>query len=139
MHEHTIHIRGINDELSTQHVTFSLKAWDEKPYNELPGELKMTRSSVAYTYQGDIEGESTLDYLMVYRPDESGSFVGLERVIGRVGWAIGQFCVTTHGHVQQDRREQHVFCSAALGHGRVDQSARHRERSICPDTPNATR
>ena len=41
---------------SQPNVTFSLKAWDEKPYNELPGELKMTRSSVAYTYQGDIEG-----------------------------------------------------------------------------------
>ena len=56
-------------------VTFSLKAWDEKPYNEVPGELKMTRSSIAYVYHGDIEGESTLDYLMVYREDGSGSFV----------------------------------------------------------------
>jgi|WetSurMetagenome_2_1015567.scaffolds.fasta_scaffold677644_1 hypothetical protein len=49
-------------------VSFAMKTWDEKPDNELPGELKMTRASVAYTYQGDIEGESTLDYLMVYRP-----------------------------------------------------------------------
>jgi hypothetical protein len=78
-------------------VFFSLKTWDEKPYNELPGELKMTRSSVAYTYQGDIEGESTLDYLMVYRPDESGSFVGLERIIGRVAGRAGSFVVQHTG------------------------------------------
>jgi len=76
---------------SQPNVTFSLKAWDEKPYNPVPGELKMTRSSVAYTYQGDIEGESTLDYLMVYREDDSGNFVGLERVVGRVGGRSGSF------------------------------------------------
>ena len=78
-------------------VTFSLKSWDEKPYNELPGELKMTRSSVAYTYQGDIEGESTLDYLMVYREDGSGSFVGLERVIGSVAGRAGSFVLQHTG------------------------------------------
>lgn len=82
---------------SQPNVTFSLKAWDEKPYNELPGELKMTRSSVAYTYQGDIEGDSTLDYLMVYRPDESGSFVGLERIIGRVAGRAGSFVIQHTG------------------------------------------
>lgn len=78
-------------------VTFSLKAWDEKPYNEVPGELKMTRSSVAYAYQGDIEGESTLDYLMVYREDGSGSFVGLERVIGRLAGRAGSFVLQHTG------------------------------------------
>jgi hypothetical protein len=82
---------------SQPNVTFALKAWDEKPYNELPGELKMTRSSVVYTYQGDIEGESTLDYLMVYRPDESGSFVGLERIIGRVAGRTGSFVLQHTG------------------------------------------
>jgi hypothetical protein len=83
--------------ISQPNVTFSLKAWDEKPYNELPGELKMTRSSVAYIYHGDIEGESTLDYLMVYRADESGSFVGLERIIGRVGGRAGSFVIQHTG------------------------------------------
>lgn len=78
-------------------VTFSLKTWNEKPYNELPGELKMTLTNVAYTYQGDIEGESTLDYLMVYREDGSGSFVGLERVIGRVAGRAGSFVLQHTG------------------------------------------
>lgn len=82
---------------SSPNVSFALKSWDEKPYNEMPGELKMTRSSVAYTYQGDIEGESTLDYLMVYREDGSGSFVGLERIIGRVGGRTGSFVLQHTG------------------------------------------
>lgn len=82
---------------SQPNVFFALKTWDEKPYNEVPGELKMTHTRVAYTYQGDIEGESTLDYLMVYRPDESGSFVGLERIIGRVAGRAGSFVIQHTG------------------------------------------
>jgi len=78
-------------------VYFGMKTWEEKPYNELLGELKMTLTHVAYTYQGDIEGESTLDYLMVYREDSSGSFVGLERVIGRVGGRAGSFVLQHTG------------------------------------------
>lgn len=104
---------------SQPNVTFSLKAWDEKPYNELPGELKMTRSSVAYTYQGDIEGESTLDYLMVYRPDESGSFVGLERVIGRVRGRSGSFVIQHTGTFNKSDVNSSFFVVPHSGTGEL--------------------
>lgn len=83
--------------MTQPNVSFALKTWSEKPYNELPGELKMTLTNVAYSYQGDIEGEGTLDYLMVYRADESGSFVGLERIIGRVAGRAGSFVLQHTG------------------------------------------
>lgn len=106
--------------MSTQpNVFFSLKAWDEKPYNELPGELKMTRSSVAYAYQGDIEGESTLDYLMVYRPDNSGSFAGLERVIGRVGGRSGSFVLQHVGTFNQNDVDGTFFVVPQSGTGEL--------------------
>jgi hypothetical protein len=82
---------------SQPNISFAMKSWEEKPYNELPGELKMTLTHVAYSYQGDLEGESTLEYLMVYRADNSGSFVGLERVIGRVGGRSGSFVLQHTG------------------------------------------
>ena len=78
-------------------VAFALKSWNEKPYNELSGELKMTLTNVAYSYHGDIEGESTLDYLMVYRADGSGNYVGLERIIGRVANRSGSFVLQHTG------------------------------------------
>ena len=104
---------------SQPNVFFALKAWDEKPYNEVPGELKMTRSSVAYTYRGDIEGDSTLDYLMVYRPDESGSFVGLERIIGRVAGRAGSFVIQHTGTFNKTEVDSTFFVVPNSGTGEL--------------------
>jgi len=71
--------------------TFELKAWDEKPFNEINGMPKLTRASVIKSYQGAITGEGILEYLMMYRDDGSASFVGLERVVGSVGGRSGSF------------------------------------------------
>lgn len=71
--------------------TFEIKNWDEKPYGEAAGSSKTTRASVTKAYQGDIEGEGTLEYLMAYNADGSASFVGMERVVARVGDKRGGF------------------------------------------------
>ena len=71
--------------------TFELKAWDEKPFNEMNGMPKLTRASVIKSYQGEITGEGKLEYLMMYRDDDSATFVGLERVVGSVGARSGSF------------------------------------------------
>lgn len=70
---------------------FAIKGWDEKPYAETPDLPKLTRASVSKTYTGDIEGEAHVEYLMMYRDDGSATFVGLERVIGRIGGRSGSF------------------------------------------------
>ena len=72
-------------------TTFQVKEWDEKPIEEVEGPPKLTRVSVSKVYRGDIEGEGSLEYLMVYREDGSANFVGLERVVGRVGGRAGSF------------------------------------------------
>ena len=76
---------------ATANATFKITRWDEKPYNEEYGERKLTRSSITKTYQGDIEGQASLEYLMMYRDDGSASIVGLERIKGRVGARSGSF------------------------------------------------
>ena len=72
-------------------ATFEIMSWDEKQYSEIAGACKITRASVAKSYKGDIEGEGTLEYLMAYGHDGSASFVGIERLIGRVGDKHGNF------------------------------------------------
>ncbi len=77
--------------------TFEGKSWNEQPYAEVDGEPKLTRSSVTNSFHGDIEGEGTLEYLMVYSDDDHAGFVGLERVVGRVGDRRGSFVLQHSG------------------------------------------
>jgi hypothetical protein len=78
-------------------VTFEIKSWDEKPYDEIGGGAKLTRASVTKAFHGDIEGEGRVEYLMVYRGDGTASFVGLERVLGQVGSRSGSFVLQHNG------------------------------------------
>ena len=78
-------------------ATFGIKSWDEKTYNEMEGAPKLTRVSATKSYQGDIEGEGKLEYLMMYRTAGSASFMGLERVTGSIGGRSGSFVLQHTG------------------------------------------
>lgn len=76
---------------------FAIKNWDEKPYSEGKDLPKLTRATVTKTFTGDIEGEGRLEYLMMYRSDGSATFVGLERVVGRLAGRTGSFVLQRTG------------------------------------------
>jgi hypothetical protein len=76
---------------------FAIKSWDEKPYSEGPDLPKLTRAAVTKTFSGDITGEGRVEYLMMYRPDGSATFVGLERVVGKVAGKAGSFVLQRTG------------------------------------------
>jgi len=76
---------------------FAIKGWDEKPYNEAAELPKLTRASVTKTLRGDLEGESQVEYLMMYQADGTASFVALERVVGRLGGRSGSFVLQRTG------------------------------------------
>jgi hypothetical protein len=76
---------------------FEMKSWDESPYQEREGGRKLTRASVSNAFSGDIEGESTLEYLMAYSDEETAFFVGMEEVVGRVGERTGSFVLQQTG------------------------------------------
>lgn len=83
--------------MQTANARFAIKSWDEKPYGEAPDLPKLTRASVAKTYTGDIAGEGQVEYLMLYRSDGSATFVGLERVVGRIAGKAGSFVLQRTG------------------------------------------
>lgn len=72
-------------------------SWDEHPFSEVDGGPKLTRASVTNAFHGDIEGQGTLEYLMIYHDDESATFVGLEQVVGQVGGRAGSFVLQHTG------------------------------------------
>jgi hypothetical protein len=76
---------------TTGKATFTSTAWDEKPYAEIDAGRKLTRVQAVFTYQGELEGEGSVEYLMAYSPDGTGNFVGLERIVGRIGDRSGSF------------------------------------------------
>src|SRR6267154_3613789 len=81
----------------TANARFAIKHWDEKPYSEGQDLPKLTRASVTKTFTGEIEGEGQVEYLMMYRSDGSATFVGLERVTGRVAGKAGSFVLQRAG------------------------------------------
>ena len=81
----------------TANARFAIKSWDEKPYSEGKDQPRLTRASVVKTYTGDIEGDGQVEYLMMYRTDGSAAFVGLERIVARVGGKTGSFVLQRTG------------------------------------------
>ena len=74
---------------------FEITSWNESAYDEEGP--KLTRASVMKTFHGGIEGASTLEYLMMYRNDGTATFVGLERVVGKIGKRRGSFVLQHSG------------------------------------------
>lgn len=84
---------------------FAVTAWSEAPYADIDGEgttagdayyptRGLTQARVDYTYSGDVEGTSTLAYLIAYMHD-AAPVLGLERFEGRIGGHDGS-CVLRH-------------------------------------------
>jgi hypothetical protein len=83
--------------MKTASARFAIKNWEEKPYSEGEGLPKLARASVAKTLTGDIEGESQVEYLMMYRADGTAAFVGLERVTATIDGKAGTFVMQRTG------------------------------------------
>src|SRR4051812_15067858 len=101
----------------TANARFAIKNWDEKTYSEAESQPKLTRASVTKTYQGDIEGDARVEYLMMYRGDGSASFVGLEQFVGRIGGKSGAFVLQRTGVFEsgQAKESYSVIPGSATG------------------------
>jgi hypothetical protein len=88
---------------------FAIKSWDEQPYSEGQDQPRLTRAGVTKSYSGDIEGEGHVEYLMMYRSDGSAAFVGLERVVGRIGGKTGTFVLQRTGIFEDGQAKESYF------------------------------
>ena len=78
-------------------ATWHVKTWDEQTYKELDNEGKLTKVAVTSAIHGDIEGESTLEYLMVYPDDQTATYIGLEHIEGQIAGRSGSFVLQHSG------------------------------------------
>ena len=82
---------------TTVNTNFRIRGWDETPYDESKDGPNLSRASVKRTFAGDLQAESTTEYLMMHRQDGSASFVGLERVVGKLLGRLGSFVLQHRG------------------------------------------
>jgi hypothetical protein len=82
---------------SIARATFKSLQWDETRIGDEKDSPKFTRASCRQKYSGDIEGESSLEYLMCYLEDGTAIFTGMERIIGRLAGRSGSFVLRHEG------------------------------------------
>ncbi|HET6569111.1 MAG TPA: DUF3224 domain-containing protein [Rhodothermales bacterium] len=108
--------------------TFEMKTWDEKTSEGAPWDWKhwrenphvqLTRAHIVNTFTGDVEGESTLEYLMTYGDDGSCTFTGQERITGSLGDRSGSFVLQQHGTFKADGIEAEWFVIPGSGTGEL--------------------
>jgi Protein of unknown function (DUF3224) len=75
----------------------TVKTYEPKLFDEVPGGLSVTDIHVTETFSGDVEGDGDVHVLQAARPDGSASFVGIERVRGGIGGKKGSFLLQVRG------------------------------------------
>ena len=91
--------------------------WEETPYDSAPGQPAFTRAHVTHELTGAIEGEASICYLMVYRPDRTANFVGLATVTGTIDGEDGSFVMQDVGSVQNGVKRGRWTILPGLGSG----------------------
>ncbi len=82
--------------MTTATGTAKFTSWDEDPSFEGDAPLpRLAHATVAFEYQGDLNGTSTCYYVFSYGADGSGTAVGFEEVTGDLG-GVGGTLVLRH-------------------------------------------
>lgn len=96
----------------TMHATGSIepKTWGENPFAPATGGPRLAHAAGTDLYHGDVEAEATFRYVVIYREGTAyhadgsvdyatarASFVGLQRVVGRVKERSGSFALEVSG------------------------------------------
>jgi hypothetical protein len=99
------------------HGGFEIDKWDEKPAGIKVGP-KVTRATVTQSFTGDIKGTGTTEYVMVYRPDKTADYSGVQIINGTVGMRKGSFALLVRG--KYDGKEAVTKWEVVPGAGKGD-------------------
>lgn len=119
---------------------FSVASWSESVIADVDGHgvtagdayyptRGVARAEVGYSYTGDIQGTSTLAYLIAYKPD-AAPVLGLERFEGSIGGHDGT-CVFQHvGSQDQGAVSARIEVVPGMGTGGLERLRGAAELSI---------
>jgi len=95
--------------------TFEVTSMGEDTYQELEGGAKLTQANGTQRFDGDIEGEGSVNWLMCYVPGGAARFVGLQRITGSIGKRSGGFVLEAAG--EHDGRQSRGTRTVIAGSG----------------------
>jgi hypothetical protein len=117
-------------------TVFKIGSWDESAFSEIENGGKLTRASVTRTFDGELKGESKLEYLMVYSKDGSAEYTGYERINGEISGKKGTFVLKHEGTFKDGIADAHctiinnsgtedLKTLSGTGHFRTGHAAEH--------------
>ena len=75
----------------------TIDSWDETMLEEREDGTRLTKAAVAMNFTGDIDGKSTIEYLMIHAADKSARFVGFETIHCTIDGKKGSFVLQHEG------------------------------------------
>lgn len=76
---------------------FTVVSAEEDAYEALDGGVRLTHAQGTQSFTGDIKGDGAVHWLMVYRPDKTAQFVGMQRISGMIGDRRGTVVLAANG------------------------------------------
>jgi hypothetical protein len=78
----------------------AVKTYEPQPYEDPDQGPQLVQIHVVEQFSGDIEGHGVARFLQASLADDAASFVGLERVTGRIGDRSGTFVLQDEGTLE---------------------------------------
>ncbi len=104
--------------------TYAVKQWNEHAYEQISPEMKLTRATVEYAFNGGLEGKASVEYLMFYRHadpadqhNSTASYVGLLRFQGILDGKHGSFVMEDKGTFEQGMANSTLRIAGGSGTG----------------------
>ena len=78
--------------------TFLTTSYDMQPFNEVEGAPTLYHYKQNDTFSGDIEGEGINQNVVVMNADGSATYIGYQRIVGKLGGRSGSFVLQHAGN-----------------------------------------
>ena len=108
-----------SDNRARASAVITVQKYEPTAYDEPAGGPVLTRIHVRESFSGDIEGHGVVEFLQAGRTDGSASFVGIERVTGRLAGREGTFLLQDAGTVEGSIVSGDWFVVPGSGTGRL--------------------
>lgn len=112
--------------------TFDITTWEPQEYDNCD-DVKLTRTRVTKTFQGDLTARSAAELLMAGAPSGSAVYVGLERITGQLGGRSGSFVLIHDASMSSDGQSLSLTIMRDSGTGGLQGIRGEGNITIAPD------